>query len=141
MRSDSRGESDHADPGPFGTGAGFPCPTWKVEGQMLRPHGADAGDPDTRILSDEDIKRAVEEGKSKGHARIRQNGRNRERPWCASPSKRCAHQDPGARAGQGRCASMNLGRLHPKAIDHAKRRGPARTSQTTAMPVSSPIKA
>jgi hypothetical protein len=43
-------------------------PTPYMEGLRFKPHGPAAPDPDTRIVSDEDIKRALEEGKAKAHA-------------------------------------------------------------------------
>jgi hypothetical protein len=43
-------------------------PTPYMEGLRFKPYGPGAADLDTRIISDEDIKRALEEGKAKAHA-------------------------------------------------------------------------
>jgi len=40
-------------------------PTPYMEGLRFQPHGAGAGDPDVRVISDEELERAVEEGKSR----------------------------------------------------------------------------
>ena len=41
------------------------APTPYMEGLRFTPHGPGAGDPDVRIISDEELRRATEEGKAK----------------------------------------------------------------------------
>jgi hypothetical protein len=43
-------------------------PTPYMQGLQFAPHGPRAGDPDERVISEEELKRASEEGKAKASA-------------------------------------------------------------------------